>query len=149
MCNKTLSILSLILISVILVTGFTFIPAVRLQASVQQPQVQQNTSDVSRIVKQIADEVAAANPGTNATFIEQILTELAKLSAQVSTQDNVLEEIYSQISTYPYGIISQSLARFASLLSTDNTILIPAVQKITQEQASGKNVLQSIVNIAV
>ena len=85
MCDKILHILSLILISVILVTGFTFIPAVQLQTSVQQPQVRQNTSDVSQIVKQIADKVAATNPGTNSTFVGQILTELARQSAQVSS----------------------------------------------------------------
>ncbi len=90
-----------------------------------------------------------ANPGTNATFVEQILTELTRQSAQVSNQGNVLEEIYSQVSTYPYGIVSQSLARFASVLSTDSSYVLPTVQKIIQDRATGKSISQSIVNIAV
>ena len=65
------------------------------------------------------EKVATANPGPNATFVEQILTELTRQSAQVSNQGNVLDEIYSQVSAYPYGIVSQSLARFARVLSTD------------------------------
>ena len=51
--------------------------------------------------------------------------------------------------TYPYGIESQSLARFASLLSSDSSILLPIVQKVIQEQAGGKSAPQSIVDIAV
>jgi hypothetical protein len=52
--------------------------------------------------------------------------------------------------TYPYGIESQSLARFASPLATDSNILLPIVQKIIQEQVSGgKSASQSTVNIAV
>ena len=73
------------------------------------------------MVRQIAEKVATANHGINATFVEQILTELTRQSAQVSNQGNVLEEIYSQVSTYPYGIVSQSLARLARVLSTDNS----------------------------
>jgi hypothetical protein len=93
--------------------------------------------------------VATANPGTNAAFVEQILTELARQSSQVSSRGNILEEIHSLVLTFPYGIESQSLARFASLLAADSSILLPIVQKILQEQASGKSTPQSIVNIAV
>jgi hypothetical protein len=45
-------------------------------------------------------------------------TELTRQSGQVSNQGNVLDEIYSSISI-SYGIVSQSLARFARALSTD------------------------------
>jgi hypothetical protein len=74
---------------------------------------------LGQIVKEIAEKVTTANPGPNETFVEQILTELTRQSAQVYNQGNVLDEIYSQVSAYPYGIVSQSLARFARALSTD------------------------------
>jgi hypothetical protein len=77
--------------------------------------------------------VVAANPGANIVFVEQILGELARQSSQVSSQGNTLEEIYSQVLTYPYGIESQLLARFASLIANDSSILLPIVQKILQE----------------
>jgi hypothetical protein len=108
-----------------------------------------SATDVSQIVKQIAERVAAANAGIEVIFVEQILTELARQSPQVSNQGSILEEIYSQVLTYPYGTESQSLARFAGLLSSDSSILLQIVQKILQEQASGKSPSQSIMNIAV
>jgi hypothetical protein len=74
---------------------------------------------------------------------------LARQSSQAPSQGNVLQDIYSQVLSYPYGIESQSLARFASLLSSDSSKLLPIVQKILQEQASGNSPTQSIVNIAV
>jgi hypothetical protein len=125
-----------------LITGTT-IPNISSQP------LQSSTDDISQIVKQISERVTSANPGTTAVFVEQILTELARQSSQVSSQGNVLQDIYSQVLTYPYGIESQSLARFASLLSSDSGILLSIVQKIIQEQASGSSPSQSIVNIAV
>jgi hypothetical protein len=129
---------------------FLFLILITSVPSIQsQSPVQPSNTVSSQVVKQIAEKVATANPGTNTTFVEQILTELTRQSAQVSNQGNVLEEIYSQVSTYPYGIVSQSLARFARALSTDNSILLPTVQKIIQEITMGKSIPQSIVNIAV
>lgn len=148
----SISKLFLFLISIILITGISFVPALKSQASVQQTQAQPNNSSISEIVKQIADKVATANPGTNATFVEQILTELARQSALASTPDKQIEEIQqisSQVSTYPYGVVSQSLAGFANQLAADSTILLPTVEKIIQEKARGKSIPQSIVNIAI
>jgi hypothetical protein len=140
--NPSISWLLFVFLTVVLTTGIT-IPAIQSQPS------QSGAADVSQIVKQISERVTSANPDTDAVFVEQILTELARKSSLVPNQGNILKEIYSQILTYPYGIESQSLARFGSLLSSDSSILIPIVQKIFQEQASGKNPIQSIVNIAV
>jgi hypothetical protein len=137
-----------VILAAVLITSLTSVPAIRSQPPTQiEPQ--STATDVSQVVKQIAERVASANPGTNIVFVEQILTELARQSAQVSSRGNILEEIYSQVLTYPYGIESLSLARFASLLSSDTSILLSIVQKIIQEQASGSSPSQSIVNIAV
>jgi hypothetical protein len=129
--NTYISRQSFIFISLVLVTSIASLPAIQSQSPIQT-QTQPSTADNSQVVKQIAEKVATANPGTNATFVEQILTELTRQSAQVSNQGNVLEEIYSQVSTYPYGIVSQSLSRFARVLSTDNSILIPLDQCYTK-----------------
>jgi hypothetical protein len=146
--TKLGSNLYFIIISIVLITSITSVPAIQSQSPIQT-QTQLGTTVASQIVKEIAEKVATANPGTNAALVEQILTELTRQSVQVSNQGNVLEEIYSQVSTYPYGIVSQSLARFARVLSTDNSILLPTVQKIIQEITTGKSIPQSIVNIAV
>jgi hypothetical protein len=65
--------------------------------------LQSSTDDISQIVKQISERVTSSNLGTTAVFVEQILTELARQSSQVPGQGNVLQDIYSQVLTYPYG----------------------------------------------
>jgi hypothetical protein len=150
--DNILSQLGLIFLSALLVSSFSFIPAFQSQASVQQPKVQPNTTDVSQMIKQIADKVEAANQGANATFVEQILTELSRQTATVSAPDLITREthdIFSEVSIYPYGTVSQSLAGLANQLSADSTILLPTVQKIIQGKIGGQSILQSIVNIAV
>jgi hypothetical protein len=144
--NAATSKLFFIILAAVLITSLTSVPAIRSQPPTQ---IEPQSTDVSQAVKQIAERVTSANPGTNIVFVEQILTELTRQSSQVSSRGNILEEIHSQVLTYPYGTESQSLARFASLLSSDSSILLPIVQKILQEHASGKSILQSIVNIAV
>jgi hypothetical protein len=146
--SSSISKYSFIFISIVLLTSITSVPAIESQSPIQT-QPLPSTTDNSQVVRQIAEKVTMTNPGTNATFVEQILTELVRQSAQVSNQGNVLDEIYLQVSAYPYGIVSQSLAKFASVLSTDSRILLPTVQKIIQEKATGKSISQSLVNIAV
>ena len=119
----------------------------------QQTQQQPNQIGVSQVIKQIADKVAAANPGTNAASVEQVLTELVKQNAQATSQANAIEEvrqISSQVTTYPFGTVSQSLASFANQSSSDSTTLQPTIQKTIQEKkSSGKDITQSVVNTAV
>src|SRR5215211_2247794 len=62
------------LLLVVLLSGTSFVPAIYAGTTVQQ---QPNQIGVSQIIKQIAEEVAAANPGTKAASVEQVLTELA------------------------------------------------------------------------
>jgi hypothetical protein len=46
----------------------------------QQPQPkQQNHVGLSQVIKEIAQQVANANPGTNATQVYEILVQLAKV----------------------------------------------------------------------
>jgi hypothetical protein len=115
--DKSVSILSLIFITSLLLTGLSIIPVVQSQAPGRQPGVQPNSSIVNQINKLVAEKVAAANPGVNATLVEQLLTELTRQTAATSSSDSVLQEaqhIFSEVSTYPYGTVSQALAGFAN-----------------------------------
>jgi hypothetical protein len=155
--RKNISAFGIILLSLVLLSGISFVPAIYVGASVQQqqqPQSQQpNQIGVSQIIKQIANKVAAANPGTNAASVEQVLTELVKQNAQATSEANAIEEvrqISSQVTTYPFGTVSQSLATFANQSSADSTTLVPTIQKTIQEKkSSGKDISQSVVDTAV
>jgi hypothetical protein len=137
----------------------TFVQAQQQQSSSQQ----QNNVGISQIVNYIAQQVSSANPGTNATLVQQILVQLAKqTAAQTASKEQAIQEIQqisSQITKFPYGTVSQSLAHFAGQLvsasssgraDTGTNNVIQIAQQIAQEKASGDgNVSQSVVNKAV
>lgn len=58
----------------------------------QQPQ-QQNQVGLSHVIKQLAQQIATANQGTNATHVYQILVQLAKQTAQTASQEQAIQEI--------------------------------------------------------
>jgi hypothetical protein len=76
--NNIISKFAVIVLSIVLLTGISFVPALQigvngqLQQQQQQPQ-QQKQVGLSQVIKQIAQQVANANPGTNATHVQQIL----------------------------------------------------------------------------
>jgi uncharacterized protein YyaL (SSP411 family) len=128
----------------------------------QQPPQQQKQVGLSQVIKQIAQQVANANPGTNATQIQQVLVQLAKQTAQTASKEQAIQEIQqisSQIAKFPYGTVSQSLAHFAGQLvsasssgraDTGTTNIMQIAQQIAQEKvSSGGNVSQSVVNKAI
>ena len=103
--NNTISKLAVVVLSIILITGIFFIPV--LQAGVyaqqlptqaatittvtttEQPlqqQQQQNRVGLSQVIRQIAQQVATANPGTNETNVYQILVQLAKQTSSANIQ---------------------------------------------------------------
>src|SRR5215213_7626512 len=104
-----------------------------------------------KTINQIAQRVASTNPDTNPVQVQQILVQLAKQTAQTASKEKAIEElrqIYSQVTIYPFGTVSQSLSNFAQhLASGDNVAYI--IEQIIQEKARGKNISQSLVNIAV
>ena len=69
---NVVSKLGVILLSTILLTGISFIPVFQAGVYAQQPQSQQapqqqqNRVGLSQVIKQTAQQVATANPGTNA-----------------------------------------------------------------------------------
>src|SRR5919112_1039662 len=127
-----ISKLAVIVLSIVLLTGISFIPVLQAGVYAQQPQSKQqvpqqtqNRVGLSQIIKQTAQQVATANPGTNATHVYQILVQLAKLTAQTTTKEKAIEDIRqisSQVNRYPYGTVSQSLSHFAQqLVSADGS----------------------------
>ena len=83
--NNIISKLTVIVLSIVLLTGISLVPALQIgvngQVQQQQPQQQQKQGGLSQIIKQIAQQVATANPGTNAKHVYQLLVQLAKLTA--------------------------------------------------------------------
>ena len=106
--NNITSKLAFIVLFIGLLTGISLVPALQgspYGQSQQAPQ-QQNQVGLSQVIKQIAQQVSNANPGTNATHVQQILVQLAKQTAQTSSQGEAIKEIRqiaSQVFTYPFG----------------------------------------------
>jgi hypothetical protein len=65
--NNIISKLAVIVLSIVLITGISLVPALQIGVhgqGQQQPQ-QQKQVGLSQVIKQIAQQVANANPGTN------------------------------------------------------------------------------------
>src|SRR5215212_11441869 len=156
--NNIISKFAVIVLSVVLLTGLALVPALQIgvngqvQQQQQQPQ-QQKQVGLSQIIKQIAQGVVTANPGTNAAQVEQILVQIAKQTAQTASKEQAIQEIRqisSQVTTYPFGTVSQSLAQFAKQLASGSTSVMQIAQQIIQEKSStGKDVSGSVVTKAV
>jgi hypothetical protein len=155
--NNLISKLAIIVLSVVLLTGISLVPALQVevygQVQQQQPQ-QQKQVGLSQVIKQIAQQVANANPGTNATHVQQILVQLAKQTAQTSSQVEAIKEIRqisSQVTAYPFGTLSQVLSYFSQQVASGNSNIVQIVQQTIQEKASSisKNITQSLSNVAV
>ena len=163
---NNLSKLAVIVLSIALITGISFMPVLQAgvnaqqlqqpQSSQQASQQQQNKVALSQVIKQTAQQVAAANPGTNAIHVEQILVQLAKQTAQTASQEQAIKEIRqisSQVTTYPFGTLSQVLSYFARLVGSGNSNVVQIVQQTIQEKASSgsssNNITQALSNAAV
>jgi preprotein translocase subunit SecF len=119
--NNIISKLAVIVLSIVLLTGISLVPALQIgvNGQVQQPQ-QQKQVGLSQVIKQIAQQVVTANPGTNAAQVEQILVQLAKQTAQTASKEQAIQEIRqisSQVTTYPFGTVSQSLSSICKTIS--------------------------------
>jgi hypothetical protein len=164
--NNIISELTIIVLSIVIVTGISLIPALQIgvngqvQQQQQQQPKQQNQVGLSQVIKQIAQQVANANPGTNATHVQQILVQLAKQTALTASKEQAIQEIrqiFSQIAKFPFGTVSQSLAHFAQQAASGNSNVVQIVQQTAQEKAgrgdgagsSSKNITQTLSNTAV
>jgi hypothetical protein len=169
--TNNISKFAVIVLSILLLTGISLVPALQIgvhgqvqqQQQQQQPQQLQQQNQVSlsqvikqmQVIKQVAQQVASANPDTNATHVQQILVQLAKQTAQTASQEQAIQEIRqisSQIAKYPFGPLSQVLSHFAQQVASGNSNVVQIVQQTVQEKASSggtKNITQSLSNTAV
>jgi hypothetical protein len=65
--NNIISKLAVIVLSIVLLTGISLVPALQIgvNGQVQKQPQQQNQVGLSQVIKQIAEQVASATPDTN------------------------------------------------------------------------------------
>jgi hypothetical protein len=102
--NNIISKLAVIVLSIVLLTGISLVPALQIgvngQVQQQQPS-QQKQVGISQVIKQIAQQVSNANPGTNATHVQQILVQLAKQTAQTASKEQAIQEYNKYLPRLP------------------------------------------------
>src|ERR687890_109276 len=153
--SKNISKLSVIVLSIILLTGISFIPV--LQAGVyaqSQPSQQKNRIGISQVIRQISQQVATVNPGTNPTNVYQILVQLAKLTAaqtsNVSKAIQTIKQIDSQVKSFQKGRVSQALIQIAKQQAAGNTTLVTqAMNQAVQYIRTGVPGANALVQVAL
>ena len=113
-----MSNLGVIISLIVLLSGISIVPSI--QVGIYGQQEQQQKIDIRKIINDIAQQVASADPDTNSTHVKQIIEQLSKHSAQNSSKAEVnreIRQIASQVARYPNGIVSQLLSHFAQELT--------------------------------
>jgi hypothetical protein len=155
--TKNVSKFAVIVLSIVLLTGISLVPALQIgvQGQLQHQQTPQRQKQVglSQVIKQIAQQVASANPGTTANHVQQILVQLAKQTAQISDQSTaiqVIKQIGSQVSSFPKGRVSQALIQIAKQQAAGNTTLVTQVmQQAAQQIRTGVPGANALVQVAL
>lgn len=114
-----MSNLGVIISLIVLLSGISIVPSIQVGIYGQQ-QRQQQKIDIRKIINDIAQQVASADPDTNSTHVKQVIEQLSKHSAQNSSKAEVnreIRQIASQVARYPNGIVSQLLSHFAQELT--------------------------------
>jgi hypothetical protein len=68
-----------------------------------------------------------------------MLVQLAKQTAQTSSQEEAIKEIRqisSQVTAYPFGTLSQVLSHFAQQAASGNSNVAQIVQQTIQDKAN-------------
>src|SRR5215217_6140258 len=150
--NNIISKLAVITLSIVLLTGLALVPALQIGVHAQVQQ-KKNQVGLSQVIKQIAQQVVTANPGTTANHVQQILVQLAKQIAQTSDQSTaiqVIKQIGSQVSSFPKGRVSQALIQIAKQQAAGNTTLVTQVmQQAAQQIRTGVPGANALVQVAL
>lgn len=127
--KKMLQELVVVTLSIVLLTGISMATSIQFtiygqqQESKQQsqPRIEQNqTIDMSKMINQIGQQVAAANPDSNSTLVEQVIVQLAEHTAKTSSKAEINKQISliaSEVDKDPNGIVSQLISHFAQDLA--------------------------------
>lgn len=130
--KKMLQELVVVTLSIVLLTGISMATSIQFtiygqqQESKQQqsqPRIEQNqTIDMSKMINQIGQQVAAANPDSNSTLVEQVIVQLAEHTAKTSSKAEINKQISliaSEVDKDPNGIVSQLISHFAQDLALE------------------------------
>ena len=126
MLNKNMSQqLVVVILSIVSLTGMSILTSIQVTIYGQQqsqPKLEQDqTIDMSKMINEIGQQVAAANPKSNSTFVEQVIVQLAEHTAKTSSKADVnkqISQIASEVDKDPNGIVSQLLSHFAEDLAS-------------------------------
>lgn len=116
--KKIISNLGVIISLIALLSGISIVPSI--QVGIYGQQEQQQKIGIRKIINDIAEHVASADPDTNSTHVKQVIEQLSKHSAQTSSKAEVnkeIRQIASQVTRYPNGIVSQLLSHLAQELT--------------------------------
>src|ERR687890_1617035 len=124
--KKMLQELAVVILSIVLLTGISIVTSIQFKIYGQQqsqPKLEQNqTIDMSKMINQIGQQVAAANPNSNSTLVEQVIVQLAEHTAKTSSKadsNNQISQIASEVNKDPNGIVSQLISHFAQDLASE------------------------------
>ena len=130
--KKMLQELVVVILSIVLLTGISVATSIQFtiygqqQESKQQqsqPRIEQNqTIDMSKMINQIGQQVADANPDSNSTLVEQVIVQLAEHTAKTSSKAEINKQISliaSEVDKDPNGIVSQLISHFAQDLALE------------------------------
>jgi hypothetical protein len=98
------------------------------QQQQQQPQ-QQNQVGLSHVIKQLAQQIATANQGTNATHVYQTLVQLANKLLRQQVKSRPFKKFVRYHHRLPNILLalSQSLAHFAQQVASSNSNVVQIV----------------------
>jgi CII-binding regulator of phage lambda lysogenization HflD len=117
MFKQIMSNLGVIISLIVLLSGISIVPSI--QVGIYGQQEQQQKIGIRKLINDIAQQVASADPDTNSTHVKQVIEQLSKHSAESSSKAEVnreIRQIASQVARYPNGIVSQLLSHFAQEL---------------------------------
>ena len=118
MLKKSMSNLGVIISLIVLLSGVANLPSKQIVIYGQQEQ--QQKIGIGKIINDIAQQVASADPDTNSTHVKQGTEQLSKHSSKSSSKAEVnkeIRQIASQVARYPNGIVSQLLSHFVQELT--------------------------------
>jgi CII-binding regulator of phage lambda lysogenization HflD len=118
MFKKSMSNLGVIISLIVLLSGISIVPSI--QVGIFGQQEQQQKIGIRKLINDIAQQVASADPDTNSTHVKQGIEQLSKHSSKSSSKAEVnkeIRQIASQVARYPNGIVSQLSCHFAQELT--------------------------------
>src|SRR5215212_11117327 len=144
--RRAISVLGVFALLVILLTKISLISTLHMPASAQE------TVGIGQIIKQMSQQVANSNPGTDLVHIQQLLIQLAQQTAAQTNKFKAMQtitEIQSQITSSPTGQVSQALLHIAEQQTASKMAnVIQVIKQVAQLIGRGIPGATALVQIA-